>query len=590
MAKVPADRFHSATDFANALTDDEGAARRRRDSLRAKALVAETMERPALGRGRKKVGLIAAAVAVPLLAAGGWFALKNGNATPPEGLAGDYAKNNIAVMYFDDRSPGKQLQYLADGITESLINELSAVPQLKVISRNGVAPFKGKTVASDSIAKALKVGTLVSGKVTPLSGGRIRVEVELTDARSGDQKGSTRVELPQANVVDVQDSLARDMSVFLRRQVGEEIQQIVSRVGTRNPAAWDAMQHARQTLGEMDALVKARDIPAALQKVTEADAALAKVEALDSDWREPIIERAWLGFRAARLVPDGDPALVKQIDAGLAHAERALKKAPNDAAALEARGTLHYWQWLSNLSPEGMSSTELLALAEKDLTGATVADTRRASAWNALSHLRINKGQLAEAKLAAENAYKADPYLTDVDRTIQRLFFASLDLGIRDEAKKWYDEGQRRFPGSYTFTECKLWLYSLPGGGKPDMSEVWKSYDAYVKVSPATVQEINKLRGKMIVALAFLRAGQPDSAKALAAANLGDPQIDPRGDLTNYAATIYFQAGDKDRALELVAKWLAMNPQQRAFAAADKSWWLEGLRSDPRYQALVKSN
>jgi hypothetical protein len=33
-----------------------------------------------------------------------------------------------------------------------------------------------------------------------------------------------------------------------------------------------------------------------------------------------------------------------------------------------------------------------------------------------------------------------------------------------------------------------------------------------------------------------------------------------------------------------------MNPQQRAFAAADKSWWLEGLRSDPRYQALVKSN
>jgi len=63
MAKVPADRFHSATDFSNALTDDEGAARRRRDSLKAKAIAAETVERPALGRSRKKIGLIAAGVA-----------------------------------------------------------------------------------------------------------------------------------------------------------------------------------------------------------------------------------------------------------------------------------------------------------------------------------------------------------------------------------------------------------------------------------------------------------------------------------------------------------------------------------------------
>jgi len=85
MAKVPADRFHSATDFATALTDDEGAARRRRDSLKAKALAAETVERPALGGKRNKMGLIAAAVVVPLLIAGGaWFALggRSPRATP----------------------------------------------------------------------------------------------------------------------------------------------------------------------------------------------------------------------------------------------------------------------------------------------------------------------------------------------------------------------------------------------------------------------------------------------------------------------------------------------------------------------------
>ena len=74
MAKVPADRFRSATDFAAAMMDDDGAARRRRDSIRAKAIAAETVERPALGSGAKKKAMIAAAVAVPLLLAGGrWF-------------------------------------------------------------------------------------------------------------------------------------------------------------------------------------------------------------------------------------------------------------------------------------------------------------------------------------------------------------------------------------------------------------------------------------------------------------------------------------------------------------------------------------
>jgi eukaryotic-like serine/threonine-protein kinase len=589
MAKVPADRFRLATDFSAALLDSEGAARRRRDSIRQNAIAAGTVEVPSLGGAKKKkTAMIAAAVAVPLLAAGGYFGWKatQGGAAP-EGLTGDNAKSNIAVMYFDDRSPGKQMQYLADGITEALINELSAVPQLKVISRNGVAPFKGVNVSSDSIARALKIGTLVQGTVTPLSGDRIRVELTLVDALSNKQQGTTRVELPQKNIVDVQDSLARDMSQFLRKQVGQEIQELVSKVGTRNAAAWDAMQRARQTIAEIDALMKARDVPAALQKIDEADAALAKVEAIDGSWREPSVERAWLAYRASRIMPASDPTFAKRIDAGLAHADRVLKLAPTDGDAIEARGSLHYWQWLNNLAKDSASAASLLASAERDLTAATTANTRRASAWSVLSHLLINKGQLSQAKIAAENGYKADPYLTDVDRTIYRIFTTSLDLGMRQEATKWCSAGQSRFPGSYRFVQCKLWLYALPGA-KPDMAEVWKTYDEFVKASPADAQEFDKLKGKLMVGLAFVRAGMPDSAKALAAANQGDSNIDSSGELTNIASIIYEQAGDRDTALELTAKWLAMNPQQRAFAAKDKSWWVEDLRKDPRYQALVK--
>jgi serine/threonine-protein kinase len=588
MAKVPADRFRSATDFSNALLDNEGAARRRRDSLKAKAIAAETVERPALGDAKKKskTALIAAAVAVPLIAAGAYFGMKamGAGGSNADELANAAKKRNIAVMYFDDRSPDKQKGYLADGITESLINELSAVKQLTVISRNGVAPFKGKP-ATDSIAKVLNVGTFVTGSVSPASGGKLRVDFQLVDA-SGKQLTSGRVEQSPEKLLELQDSLAHEMSLELRKHVGQEINELVSRAGTRNNAAWDALQKAKQTIGEVDGLVRARDIPGALAKIAQSDSVLAKVETIDKSWTTPIVERAWLAFRAARLLRPTEPAFKETLDRGLAHADRALKIAP-DTSALEVRGSLHYWQWLNNAIPAGTDPTALLDAAEKDLTAATGANS--ATAYNGLSHLLINRKRLYEAKQAAEAAYKADPYLTDVDRTIYRSFGASLDMGQQQEAAKSCAEGGRRYPENFLFTECKLWLYALPG--EPfKMADAWQTYDSLLKVVPANRLEFYKLKGKMILAIAYVRAGMPDSAKALAAANTGDAQIDPRLELANLAAIVYFQAGDTETALDYFGKQLAANPQQRALADKDKSWWLEKLRPDPRYQRLVKPN
>ena len=584
MAKVPADRFRTAREFAEALTDHEGAARRRLTGSTGHPTPSTT------GAHRKRWTLIALA-ALPILAAGGWFAWHATHAPAiPAGLQGDYAKKNIAVMYFDDRSPDKSLGYLADGLTEALIDELSAVPQLKVTSRNGSAAFKGKdAIPTDSIARALKVGTIVNGAVEPAGDGRVRVTVRLDDALSGAQLDKTEIEQPLTNALELQDSVAHRVSLFLRERLGQEVAQLTSRIGTRNEAAWEAFRHAKQTEAEIDALVAAHDVPAARAKVSQADSALARVEAMDRNWATPSVERAWLGYRTALMVTPAAPDFKQWIDAGLVHDSAALAKSPNDISAIEARGTLHYLQWLVNMSPNPTAAAALLASAEHDLRTVTQANTQQASAWNLLSHLLINKGQLAEAKLAAENAYKADPYLRDVDKTILRLFLASLDLGIRSEAERWCKEGQNRFPQNYRFTECKLWLYALPAATPPNMADVWKTYDDYVNVSPANLQAFDKLKGKMMVALAYVRAGKTDSAEAIANAVEGNPQADPTGELTNYASIVYAQSGDKDKALDLIAKYLAANPQQRAFAARDQSWWLKTLRSDPRYQALVRA-
>ncbi len=591
MAKVPADRFRTATDFAAALLDNEGAARRRRDSLKAKAIAAETVERPARGRGQKKTVMIAAAVTVPLLAAGGWFGWKATQGTaPPAGLEGDFAKQNIAVLYFQDRSPSKELGYLADGITEALIDELSEVPQIKVASRNGSATFKGKdAVPTDSIARALKVGTIVNGIVEPAGAGQVRVTVRLDDALSGNQLGRKQIVHALDNSLALQDSIAVQVSEFLRSRVGEEVQELRARVGTRNAAAWEAMQRAKQTVSQVNALMVARDVPAALAKVSQADSALAQVETMDGNWVTPITERAWLAYWTARMVTSRSSDHVKWVDRGLAHAERALAKTPNDAHATEVRGQLRYWQWLTNLAPNPAAATALMASAEQDLRAATASNARAASAWNTLSHLLINKGELSEAKLAAETAYNADPFLTNVDLTIHRLFLASLDLQLKDEAEKWCAHGQSRFPENYRFIQCKLWLFTLPTNTPPDMNEVRKVYEAYVAASPANVQAFDKLKGRMMMGIAFVRAGQLDSAKTIAETEQGDPSIDPRAELAYLAAIIYGQTGEPDKAIAALRRNVAANPHQRAFAGNDESWWLRELRKDPKYQAFVKS-
>jgi TolB-like protein len=76
----------------------------------------------------------------------------------PDLLTRDAAR--LAVLYFDDHSEGGDLGYLASGITEGLIHELSRLDAVEVISRNGVKLYRDSEATLDSIAGALRVGSL----------------------------------------------------------------------------------------------------------------------------------------------------------------------------------------------------------------------------------------------------------------------------------------------------------------------------------------------------------------------------------------------------------------------------------------------
>ena len=124
----------------------------------------------------------------------------------------DTDPNRIAVLYFDDESKTASSVLSRTGLTDALIDQLSAVKQLKVISRNGVAPFKGKNVSTDSIQRVLKVGTLVPAR-SRNSGDRLRVKVRLVDAATGTEVDSKTIDRGAPILFQLQDELAQQVSL-----------------------------------------------------------------------------------------------------------------------------------------------------------------------------------------------------------------------------------------------------------------------------------------------------------------------------------------------------------------------------------------
>jgi eukaryotic-like serine/threonine-protein kinase len=586
LAKSPADRFATALEFSEALkesmaTDGKslGRADRRSRSRRGKKKSSRS----------KRSYIITAAIAVPVLAVMAFAGFKMlGKKSVASRIGTDSDPNHIAVLYFDDQSEGGKLRFLADGLTEALIDELSAVKQLKVISRNGVAPFKGKSVPPDSVQRALKVGTVVTGAVQQ-SGDRLRVKVSLVDALTGDVLASKTVEQSRADVFKIQDSVAKEVSVALRKDLGGEIEGLVSRPGTSNTQAWEALQRAKQTLAGVDDVLATGGVQPAIDRLTAADSEFAAVEGMDKKWAAPIVQRGFIAHRKLLLLANGDPnAIDKWLNAGAAQADRAIALSPNDPDALELRGTIRVFRWLYNRIPNGVTAEKLVNDAEADFRAAVTANPLQATAWNALSFVMNGKYMPSEAKLAAQSAYDSDPYLKDVHKTIWRLFQNSIDLGNRNQAEQWCNLGRQRFPDNYRFTECRLWLYVLPGQ-KPSPDSVWSAYRDFANKTPASIRDFSSLRGRMLAAMGLFRAGLVDSAKATAVHARGNPQIDPAYELVFYEAQLRSLLGDKDEAIRLLTTYFANNPAQRTFFKNDQTWWWDGIRSDPRFKSLTGS-
>jgi len=126
--------------------------------------------------------------------------------------------SSVAVMPFVNQSGNADLEYLSDGLTESLISNLSQVPQLRVKARSSVFRYKGKDIDPASAGKELAVEAILNGRLIQ-QGNSVVLYAELVDAATEDILWTSEYSRPLTNLVQLQNELARDVAGKLQAKL-----------------------------------------------------------------------------------------------------------------------------------------------------------------------------------------------------------------------------------------------------------------------------------------------------------------------------------------------------------------------------------
>ena len=489
---------------------------------------------------------------------------------------------SIAVLYFEDMSVDQSAGALADGITEGLIRTLSQVRGLDITSRNGAQRVRGLDVGPDSIASILGVGTLVDGTVDQ-TGGELRVSVRVMEGASGIPIFRDSYSWPTGNLASVGDELAAEVANALREALGEEVRLRESRSSAPNSAAWLHVARAERSLKEARAAVLQGDGGAVADAFDAADSELVLAQESAPDWAEPLVLRGQVAYEGYVLATTMEE-LMATLGQAAYFADQALDLAPNDAGALELRGTANYRRWLAQAEDEDVLD-RLLESAQADLEQTIRLDGSRAGAHSTLSHLYYQVGEWADAVLSARNAYSEDAFLSVAADVLWRLYSASYDLGDHSEADRWCAEGLRRFPENFRFAQCQIFLMTM-SQAEPDIALAWELLAELDELAPPAQADYLNALSRLAIGAIIGRAALPDSAEAVLVGARAGPDADPEGELQSIEAAMRSVIGDVDGSITVLRRFMSSHPDH----FPDQHWWWRNVEGIPEFERLKSTN
>ena len=448
--------------------------------------------------------------------------------------------HSIAVLPFVNMSGDKEQDYFSDGLTEELLNSLTAINELQVAARTSAFSFKGKDTDIGTIARRLNVGAVLEGSVRR-SSHTVRITAQLIDGATGFHLWSKAYDRELGDVLTLQTQIASAVADALKVTLLADTATKIELGGSRNPAAFDAYLHATKatdTLGSENYL-------SAIVAYTEAIR-------LDPNYALAFAGRSFVqSLYASQYAPRS--AVRRYFDRSLADAREAIALAPELAdghAALGfylANGALDLKQARAELeharalAPGSAHILEISGLIDvitgridagiADLQHAVKLDPLNANSYHVLGFGYYLAHRYQDAHAANAEAISLDP---DLLRAYEYVGLTDYQLG-KFEAARATCEARPNYWGTQ-------WCLALT------YEKLGRHTDAQGAVSK-------------------IRAMQGDTAAY------------------QYAA-IYAQWGDNPKALE----WLeiAMRLRDPGFSYIRRDPLMDPLRKEPRYQAIER--
>ena len=478
---------------------------------------------------RNKLGIGIAVVVLLAIAAFAYFAYfaRRDSGSVREAIT------SIAVLPFVNASNNPDAEYLSDGISESLINSLSQLPQLKVIARSSSFKFRGTDANPQEAAKALGVEAILTGRVIQL-GDQLQISAELVDARDGTHVWGEQYNRKAADLLAVQSEISREISEKLRiRLSGEERKQLAKRY-TENTEAYQLYLKGRYYWNKRTP----EDLKKGIGYFQQA---------IDID---PNYALAFAGLADSYIIFG---------NFGLLPPKEVYPKARGAAQkALEIDG---------NLAEAQVSMAFVKALFEWDWQGADAGFKRAielnpnygpAHQWYGV--YLAGAGRLTEAVAQAQRAQEVDPLSLTINSVVGWMLYFDRQYDRAIEQEKKTLEMDPNFVLSYHYRGM---AYEQKGMYPEAIADLQNA----VTLSGSRTTVLGPLGH------AYAIAGRRSEARKVLDEVM---QLRARAYFPSYEiALIYTGMGEKDQAF----KWLDK-------AYEERSPWLIHIRVDPRFETL----
>lgn len=452
------------------------------------------------------------------------------------------AINSIAVLPLANAAGDPNLEYLSDGVSESLINSLSQLQRLRVTARTTAFRYKGKEVDPQKVGRELDVRAVLMGRVRQM-GDTLNIQVDLVDATTGAQLWGEEYDRKLSDILAVKQDISREITDKLRLKLTGDEQKQISRRDTTNAEAYQSYLRGRYHWNKRSG----DEVKKAIEQFQQA---------ID---RDPNYALAYAGLADCYMLLEQYAGVPPSESASktTAAAERAL--AIDDSLA-EAHTSLAFyykqsWRWEES---------------EKEFKRAISLNPNYPTAHHWYQILLLTLGRHDEALAEIKRALELDPLAPILELNISLAYVGKGDLDSAMEHAKRLVQLDPNFPLAHE-------AYGF----------VYLKQRRYAEAIAEFQQDVAHDRSAYSLSLlghAYAMAGKRDEALTVLKELV--EKYNKRESLAQYVAAVYAGLGDTDQAFAWLEKGFQTRNGTLDFVVFDVTY--DPLRSDPRYADLLR--